>query len=52
MREKRVSLSFVQSLLKRYRTTDTVEPKPHGGGNESQVKQQTSGFGGDVSGRR
>jgi transposase len=27
-----VSLSFVQSILKRYRTSGTVKPRPHGGG--------------------
>jgi transposase len=32
-----VSLSFVQELLQRYRQTDSVAPKPHGGGNPGKV---------------
>ena len=28
-----VSTSFVNRLLKRYRETQSVDPKPHGGGN-------------------
>jgi transposase len=28
----KVSLSFVQDLLKRHRTSGTIHPKPHGGG--------------------
>jgi transposase len=30
----RVSLSFVQTLLKRYKDTGTVEPLPHSGGRQ------------------
>jgi putative transposase len=33
-----VSLSFVQDLLRRYRHTGSVEPKPHGGGNPGKIK--------------
>jgi len=33
-----VSLSFIQDLLRRYRYTGSVEPKPHGGGNPGKVK--------------
>lgn len=35
-----VSFSFVKRLLKRYKDTGTIEPKPHGGGQRSQVKPQ------------
>jgi|GEM_PF-393275 len=31
------SLSFVQDLLRRYRRTGRVEPKPHGGGNPGKI---------------
>ena len=33
----RVSLSFVQNLLKRYREVGTLEPKPHGGGQTPKL---------------
>lgn len=33
----RVSISFVQSLLQRYRQVGTVEPKTHGGGNPPKL---------------
>ncbi|HKA52861.1 MAG TPA: helix-turn-helix domain-containing protein [Candidatus Binatia bacterium] len=33
-----VSVSFVQDLLRRYRRTGSVAPKPHGGGNPGKVK--------------
>jgi transposase len=33
----RVSLSFVRRLLKHYRETDSVAPKPHGGGYPAKV---------------
>ena len=33
-----VSLSFLQSLLQRYRQTGSVAPKPHGGGNPGKVR--------------
>jgi putative transposase len=36
----RVSLSFVQSLLKRYRETGSVNPKPHGGGQTPKLTPQ------------
>src|SRR4051794_29579097 len=32
-RRFRVSVSFVTRLLKRYRSTSLLEPKPHGGGH-------------------
>jgi transposase len=32
-----VSLSFIQSLLQRYRRTGSVKPKPHGGGNPGEI---------------
>jgi transposase len=35
-----VSLSFVQSLLRRYRSSGTVEPKPHGGGQISKLNNE------------
>jgi transposase len=33
----RVSLSFVRRLLKHYRETGSVAPKPHGGGRPAKV---------------
>jgi putative transposase len=36
----RVSLSFVKRLLKRYKDTGKIEPKPHGGGQRSKLKPQ------------
>ena len=33
----RVSLSFVQNLLKRYRTDGTVTPRAHGGGQSAKL---------------
>jgi putative transposase len=39
-----VSLSFVQSLLKRYRNSGTVEAKPHGGGQKSKLNQEQLGL--------
>jgi transposase len=36
-----VSLSFVQSLLKRYRQHKSVEPEPHRGGNPGKVNAET-----------
>ena len=38
----RVSLSFVQTLLKRYRETGTLEPKPHGGGQSPKLSLEQS----------
>lgn len=35
-----VSLSFVQSLLKRYRTDDRIDPRPHGGGQSPKLTPQ------------
>jgi putative transposase len=35
-----VSLSFVQSLLRRYRSSGTVEPKPHGGGQSAKLNSE------------
>lgn len=34
-----VSLSFVQSILKKYRETGSLEPKPHGGGYPPKIDQ-------------
>lgn len=33
-----VSYSFVNRLIKRYETTGSVEPKPHGGGQSPKLK--------------
>jgi putative transposase len=33
-------MSFVKRLLKRYKDTGTIEPKPHGGGQRSKLKPQ------------
>ncbi len=33
----RVSLSFIENLLKRYRTDGTVEPRAHGGGQMAKL---------------
>lgn len=33
----RVSLSFIENLLKRYRTDRTVEPRAHGGGRVAKL---------------
>ena len=35
-----VSLSFVQTLLKRYRTDGTIAPLPHGGGQTPKLMPQ------------
>ncbi|WP_242057866.1 transposase [Nostoc sp. FACHB-857] len=35
-----VSLTFIQKLLKRYRTSGTVEPKAHGGGNTAKLNNE------------
>lgn len=45
-----VSLSFVQSLLRRYRSSGTVEPKPHGGGQSAKLTLLASGFDNDIGG--
>lgn len=36
----RVSLSFVQTLLKRYRIDGTVEPREHGGGQPAKLSSE------------
>src|SRR5919202_6333654 len=36
----RVSFSFVKRLLKRYKDTGKIEPKPHGGGQRSKVEPE------------
>ncbi len=38
----RVSLSFVQTLLKRYRETGKLEPKPHAGGQSPKLSPEQS----------
>ena len=35
-----VSLSFVQNLLRRYRCSGTLEPKPHGGGQSLKLNPE------------
>ena len=35
-----VSLTFIQKLVKRYQTSGTVEPKPHGGGNTPRLNNE------------
>src|SRR5947209_346611 len=35
-----VSLSFIVRLLQRYRSTHSVQPKPHGGGVQPCIKDQ------------
>lgn len=34
-----VSLSFVQSILKKYRETGSLDPKPHGGGYPPKIDE-------------
>ena len=36
----RVSLTFIENLLKRYRTDGTVEPRAHGGGQVAKVSRE------------
>lgn len=36
----RVSLTFIESLLKRYRTDGTVEPRVHGGGRGAKLSSE------------
>ncbi|MEH1868990.1 MAG: helix-turn-helix domain-containing protein [Nostoc sp.] len=38
--DERVSLTFIQKLLKRYRSSGTVEPKAHGGGNRAKLSSE------------
>ncbi len=33
-----VSLSFVEKLLRRWRATQSLAPKPHGGGRASRLR--------------
>ncbi len=35
-----VSLSFIQTLLGRYLDTGSLEPLPHGGGNQPKIKNE------------
>ena len=39
-RRFRVSLSFIENLLKRYRTDGTVEPRVHGGGQVAKLRPE------------
>lgn len=36
----RVSLSFIQDLLKRYRSDGTIEPRAHGGGRSTTLSTE------------
>lgn len=36
----RVSLTFIENLLKRYRTDGTVEPRGHGGGQVAKLSPE------------
>lgn len=36
----RVSLTFIENLLKRYRTNSTVEPRAHGGGQSAKLSPE------------
>lgn len=36
----RVSLTFIENLLKRYRTDGTVEPRAHGGGQLAKLNPE------------
>ena len=36
----KVSLSFIRDLMRHYRETGTVEPKPHGGGATAKLSQE------------
>ncbi len=36
----RVSLTFIENLLKRYRTDGTVEPRAHGGGQGAKLSRE------------
>ena len=36
----RVSLTFIENLLKRYRTDGTVEPRAHGGGQSAKLNPE------------
>ena len=39
-RRFRVSLTFIENLLKRYRTDGTVEPRRHGGGQVAKLNRE------------
>jgi len=39
----RVSLTFIENLLKRYRTDGTVEPRKHGGGQVAKLSLEQEG---------
>jgi len=36
----RVALSFIQKLIKQWRETRTIEPKPHGGGQKLKLTSE------------
>ncbi|HEY9654629.1 MAG TPA: transposase [Crinalium sp.] len=36
----KVSLSFIRDLLRHYRETGTVQPKPHGGGAVAKLRKE------------
>jgi len=36
----RVSLTFIENLLKRYRTDGTIEPRAHGGGQSAKLSPE------------
>jgi transposase len=36
----RVALSFIQKLIKQWRETGTIEPKPHGGGQKLKLTSE------------
>lgn len=40
----RVSYSFVNRLLRRYETTNSIEPLPHGGGKKPLIDSQQLNF--------
>ena len=40
----RVSLTFIENLLKRYRTDGTVEPRKHGGGQLPKLSLEQEGI--------
>ncbi|WP_414587015.1 hypothetical protein [Scytonema sp. PCC 10023] len=39
-KDERVSLTFIQKLVKRYRISGTVEPKAHGGANTAKLNNE------------
>ncbi len=38
----RVSFTFIENLLKRYRTDGTIEPRAHGGGRLAKLSPESS----------